>query len=262
MPKILTKLRIDEISSVDRGAGEGCRIMLYKRDGGKPMVGKPDGWDTPLMFNDVMKMRKLSEVAADEADVRDEPGEDKLTPKLRAMVDAMLVAVPTLDRQTAQHFLLHHPRGRHLANHLNELSKGDTMTTQVDIRKLIPVLEEGLLARAKNEMRDGETEARAFTRIYENDVDFRKSWATVTEAKQLLLLSKSTVPNLMSTTPVATEVGNTLVEDDSAAAVAELQALAEKQHRTFEQVFLDPDNGAIADRTYGRSANWHSAAYR
>lgn len=32
MPRILHKLRIDEISSVDRGAGDGCKIVLYKRD--------------------------------------------------------------------------------------------------------------------------------------------------------------------------------------------------------------------------------------
>jgi hypothetical protein len=32
MPKVLTKLRIDEISAVDRGAGEGVKILLMKRD--------------------------------------------------------------------------------------------------------------------------------------------------------------------------------------------------------------------------------------
>jgi hypothetical protein len=32
MPKVLTKLRIDEISAVDKGAGEGCKVVLYKRD--------------------------------------------------------------------------------------------------------------------------------------------------------------------------------------------------------------------------------------
>jgi hypothetical protein len=32
MPKVLTKLRVDEISAVDRAAGEGTRIVLYKRD--------------------------------------------------------------------------------------------------------------------------------------------------------------------------------------------------------------------------------------
>jgi hypothetical protein len=32
MPKLLTRLRIDEISSVDSGAGEGVKIVLAKRD--------------------------------------------------------------------------------------------------------------------------------------------------------------------------------------------------------------------------------------
>ena len=31
-PKILTQLRIDEISCVDRGAGDGVKIVLMKRD--------------------------------------------------------------------------------------------------------------------------------------------------------------------------------------------------------------------------------------
>ena len=134
----------------------------------------------------------------------------------------------------------------------------------LDIRKIIPIIEEGLLAQAKLGKRDGESDAKAFDRLYMNDIEYRKKWASLTEMQQLMSLTKarSTVPNLMSTEPVSTEVGNTLVEDDSLKAVAELKALAEKQHRTFEQVFLDPDNGEIADRTYGRSANWHSAAYR
>jgi hypothetical protein len=32
MPKVLTQLRIDEVSAVDRGAGDGVRIMLMKRN--------------------------------------------------------------------------------------------------------------------------------------------------------------------------------------------------------------------------------------
>jgi hypothetical protein len=38
MPKLLTRLRIDEVSAVDRGAGDGVKIMLMKRDG--DVVGK------------------------------------------------------------------------------------------------------------------------------------------------------------------------------------------------------------------------------
>jgi hypothetical protein len=32
MPRILTKLKVHEISAVDRGAGEGVRVVLMKRD--------------------------------------------------------------------------------------------------------------------------------------------------------------------------------------------------------------------------------------
>src|SRR5262249_52693646 len=32
--KVLTRLRINEVSLVDRGAGEGCKILISKRDDG------------------------------------------------------------------------------------------------------------------------------------------------------------------------------------------------------------------------------------
>src|SRR5262245_10642415 len=31
--KVLTRLRIDEVSMVDRGAGESCKVIISKRDG-------------------------------------------------------------------------------------------------------------------------------------------------------------------------------------------------------------------------------------
>jgi hypothetical protein len=54
MPKILTRLRIDEVSAVDRGAGEGVKIVLMKRD------------DTGRSFNDFMA----------KADAADDGGND------------------------------------------------------------------------------------------------------------------------------------------------------------------------------------------
>jgi hypothetical protein len=33
MPRVLKDLHITEVSSVDRGAGEGVKVMLIKRDG-------------------------------------------------------------------------------------------------------------------------------------------------------------------------------------------------------------------------------------
>jgi hypothetical protein len=39
MPRILTKLKIDEVSAVSRGAGQGCTVVLAKRDDEKPPEG-------------------------------------------------------------------------------------------------------------------------------------------------------------------------------------------------------------------------------
>lgn len=88
MVKKLTKLRIDEVSSVDRGAGEGCRILLFKRD--------------------------------DESPNDDDDSQSTVADKLDGMVDAMLLAAPTLDRQEAAHYLIHTAHGRRLYEHLSK----------------------------------------------------------------------------------------------------------------------------------------------
>jgi hypothetical protein len=115
---------------------------------------------------------------------------------------------------------------------------------EVNLMKLAAVMEDALNAQVTK--RDGESFAQSFSRRYESDIDFRKSWATVTEAKQMMALSKG----MASLEPTSTSVGSTLVADDSAEAVRLLQEMCEKQHRTFEQVFADPANAKLAARTY------------
>jgi hypothetical protein len=227
--RILKNLRIDEVSCVLKGANQGAQVLIRKND------------DGPLMFNDIMLAK-----AAD-----DDPDDNKVSAKLNAMVDAMIAAAPSLDRQAAAHYLLHDAHGRRLAEHLNNLSKGETIMPQVDILKIATILEDGLNAQVTK--RDGESFAHAFSRRYETDVDFRKSWATVTEAKQLVGLSKG----MASLTPTSTEVGNTNVSDDSAEAVRLLQEMAAKNGRSFESVFSDPANAKLASRTY--TANHRSS---
>ncbi len=108
----------------------------------------------------------------------------------------------------------------------------------MDMQKLVSVMEEALLARAPN--------PKDFAKLYETDLSFRKQWATVTEAKQMLALSKG----MATLTPTSTGVGNTNVSDDSAEAVRQLQQMCEKQGRSFDQVFADPANSALAQKTY------------
>ena len=191
----------------------------------------------------------MRKAAAD--DIQDD---DKVSAKLRAMVDAMIAAAPTLNRQQAAYYLLHTPHGRRLAEHLNNLSKGETVMPQVDIRKFVAILEDGLMAQAKLHKRPDESEAKCFSRIYESDIDFRKQWRDLTEVKHSMALSKG----MATLEPTSTSVGDTNVSDDSAEAVRLLGEMAAKNGRSFESVFSDPANAKLALQTY--TANHRSSA--
>jgi hypothetical protein len=233
----LTKLRIDEISSVDRGAGENCRIILMKRDA-------PQG---VMFFNDIMLAK------ADTSDVlrgpRDEPDDKKLSAKLDEIVAEIIVASPSLHPNRARRWLLHTPHGRELLLQ-HATKKRENIMPQVNMMKLATVMEDALNAQVTK--RDGESFAQAFSRRYENDIDFRKSWAAVTEAKHL-----SVMKGMATLEPTSTSVGNTNVSDDSAEAVRLLQEMAAKNGRSFETEFADPANAKLASRTY--TANHRSS---
>lgn len=56
MPRILRNLKINEVSSVDRGAGEGVKVMLMKR-------AKPLAFDVQITTLDVMKFKDAADRA-------------------------------------------------------------------------------------------------------------------------------------------------------------------------------------------------------
>jgi hypothetical protein len=130
MPRKLTQLRIDEVSSVDKGAGEGVKIVLMKRDNSVD--------DPPYLFEDIMKRRKrqspFAHISLHKAD--DDISDDDPF-NLRAMANVLVTAGRFPDLETATDHLLHNAHGRRLAEHLNNLAKGNTsMTEQVDIFKV------------------------------------------------------------------------------------------------------------------------------
>lgn len=246
MPRILRNLRIDEVSCVLKGANPGSKVLIRKS------ADKPDFWDVPpqpRLFNDVM-LRKLADEPRDDDD--DDPqrtntidDDKKLSGKLRQMVAALITAAPSLREDQAMHFLLHSPTGRKLAEHLNNLAKRkDPPMPQVNIVKLIEVTEQGLMASVTR--RDGESYAKSFSRRYETDIDFRKQWAALTDAKHLMALGKG----MASLTPTSTSVGDTSVADDSAEAVRLLSEMAARNGRSFETEFSDPANVKLVRRTY------------
>ena len=249
MTRILTKLRIDEVSSVDKGAGEGVKIVLLKRDNSDD--------DPPYLFDDIMKRRNrkspFAHISLHKADVDDDVTSDhagdtdkKLSVQLDEIVAEMIAAAPSLHPNRARRWLLHTPSGRELlVQHTTK--KKETQMPQVDILKLIGVIEDGLMAQARLHKRHDESEAKAFSKLYENDIEYRKRWAALTDAKMTLSMAKKTTATM---TPTFTEVGDTNVADDSAEAVRLLQEMAEQSGKSFEVVFSAPENKKLAARTY------------
>jgi hypothetical protein len=130
MPRILTKLKINEVSSVDRGAGEGVKIVLMKRD---------DSDDPPYLFNDIMLCK--AEASDPLRGPRDEPDDQNLSAQLDEIVAEMIVARPSLHPNRARRWLLQTESGRALlAQHTtkklltSDINKGNI--PMVDIFKL------------------------------------------------------------------------------------------------------------------------------
>jgi hypothetical protein len=221
------------------------------------------GWGLKKMFESI----PFSKLNITEQRTNTIPDDDKVSGKLRSMVDAMIVAAPSLDRQTATHFLLHTAHGRRLAEHLNSISKKkeEEPMPQVNIFKLAniesvreiakhitekdditefdftKILMGHVTAKINNRYvnkRDGESDGAAFERILTAPGNG--------ELRQAYQVTKG----MASLEPTSVEVGSTLVSDDSAKAVAALREMAEKNGRSFETEFADPANSKLAARTY------------
>jgi hypothetical protein len=101
----------------------------------------------------------------------------------------------------------------------------------LDVLEVISIVEEGMMAQAKLSKRDGETDAKAFSRKYDTDIEFRKLDRSITEAKQLMAAAKSgNYPGLMSLEPIVVGGEDALASNDPVKAVAAYEALVDKQH--------------------------------
>jgi hypothetical protein len=216
---------------------------------------------------------------------RDEPDDDKVSPKLRAMIEAIVTHAPivitgrhgkpdiTLNREQTGQYLIHTPHGRRLAEHLNNLSKGETKMPQVDIFRLQKI--DSVYEVCKN-ITSGAVELsefdftkmvtghahitkQPFEKVF-NLPDVQRAYKIVSEAGHLQALGYGKAfPNLMSVEPVSVVVGDTAVSDDSWKASDQLTAKMEEQRRlapwmtatqAWEKIYADPDNKALVYRAH------------
>jgi len=198
--------------------------------------------------------------------------DEKLSGKLREMVAAMIVAVPSLSEQHAMHFLLHHAAGRKLAEHLNSITKKEPIIMDRNLQLQSIAKDFGITRLCKSLVADNDahgisehelttmgmdearkqfpndTPAKAFVKYHDANLEFRKALKIASNQAFGSSLQKS----YASLKPTSVEVGSTETPDDSAEAIRLLNEMAEKQHRTFEEVSLDPENRELAAVAFRR----------
>jgi hypothetical protein len=193
----------------------------------------------------------------------DEPDDDtKLTDKLKQMTRAMVLADPSLSEEQHLYSLLHSAHGRALAQHLNTLSKRkeEQPMPQVDIFKLSNIQSIVEIAKAITKGDANDISEMDFTRMLQGHAALTKRDGESVDAafERILLAPENTelrkayrlTKGQASLEVTSVEVGSSSVVDDSAKAVQLLQEMADRQRRSFADVFQDPANKALAGRTY------------
>jgi hypothetical protein len=268
MVKKLTGLVIDEVSLVDKAANDGAKVMFYKRYGATELHPLNQTFETTFAKVDEPRAgispqrQRLTKIFEDIFTKGNDPRSGQppnapsdapkapLSAQLDELVAEMIAATgDRLHPDRARRWILHTTQGQALlAQHTKK--KEEQPMPQVDIMKLIGVIEDGLMAQVTK--RDGESYAKSFSRKYENDIDFRKQWCDLTDAKHSVLLANSVAMSkgMASLEPTSTVVGSSEFADDSAEAVRLLQEMAAKNGRSFEAEFGDPANSKLAARTY------------
>jgi hypothetical protein len=150
MPKVLTRLKIDEVGAVDRGAGAGVRIMLMKR------ASRPDATpaDTLRAFPNPRSFKVLARMEAEAAivkamadDAPDDPIRAPVSDHHASKVADLLVETGKYPhRAAALDHLLHDKRGQALLGRMHK--KEEPMDIQ---KELVSIMKDhGLHAFAKS----------------------------------------------------------------------------------------------------------------
>jgi hypothetical protein len=144
LPRLLTKIRIDEVSAVDRGAGEGTRIILMKRYEPHVEEARRASYE---------KFLKIFTSKADAADDGDDDAGDR-SDDAGGLADHPVVSLATLlvasghkpDIASALDYLLNTPHGAALLNRVRT-HKGESPMESIE--KLKAERKQKLLAIGK-----------------------------------------------------------------------------------------------------------------
>jgi hypothetical protein len=287
MARILKHLRINEVSAVLRGAGEGCEIKISKSDdrrrgyyGYEHMFkASVDEDELPVdtaenNYDDGAGERRNEDRYQDRKG-RQQEGDiiatSVMPPRLQQMVDAIRAHAPKLSDGEIVHFLLHTARGRAVAEHLSNITKRKdrpTMSRQEIVKRY------GLATIAKGMLKDNDPygfSEHEFTEFMvaqakRKGVSFEK-YFTAPENLDVRRAHQLTKGTLVEVQPISVDVGFTDNGSDWQKAYAQLQEMAEELRQSapyltvaqaFERVFTDQANAELAARAHRRPNAAHA----
>jgi hypothetical protein len=275
--RVLTNLKISEVSSVDRGAGEGCRVVMRKRDG-KPdyeaLFSKifgvkkriHDGYPMP-------DLRKNTDVS--EPDISDEDDDADETERLsrdaedggigshRAGSEGNAGGGSTDQLERAERAMKEKSMQTHselmsavvkrygIVAFCKSVEKGDVRVSEHELTRLI----------SEAAQRENSTFEKLFCAQDEQGVTLRKAINAARDAQFISRVTTKSVedgmPGVASLAPRVTGGRAAQAVNDPKSALAELQKLVDQQraqHPTlteagaWDKVYTDPRNSALVQR--------------
>jgi hypothetical protein len=260
MPKILTRLRIDEVSAVDRGAGEGVKIVLMKRDDTGQSQERQE-----RSFNAIMAKAEADERGNDAGSLLDHP----IVQTARLLVASGHKA----DIASALDHLLNTANGQALLARMHKATdqpaKEEPMDTIFSIMKdagiagvCAAIVAKGSTSFTQAELVEAVTKIaverypeltkeQAFAKVYTDQ------GAEGLSLREAINVAKA-MPFVADLTPAM--VGGTAAQalDDPAEAIAQLKQLGARKWPTaseaqqFERALTSPENAALARRAVPR----------
>jgi hypothetical protein len=287
MPRILTKLRIDEISAVDKGAGHKCKVILMKRDDDTRPRSKPhlERYQRRLRreqyersFNGIMAKADADgdEIDRNVRNVRDsgslpDGGGNASDHHASKVADLLVEAKSHPDRSAALGYLLHSPHGQAL---LQRMHKADQTAKEFNMRSetLESILKDsgpvsvckGIVARGRSPCDEAQLVAvltqhaggdRGFAKLYETEPDVRRA-CSIAKAAELSVFDIEPMivggPDAMNSANDDTEQSAVLL------ATKEIQRIGREKFpflsadQQFARVFEDKNYSALAAQAHRR----------
>jgi hypothetical protein len=273
MARILTKLRIDEVSAVDRGAGDGVKIVLMKRasEPGATPADTLRAFPNPTSFNAVLSLMEAEELA--KADHGDHDAGDRhdrvpVVDHHASTIANLLVEAGSFPHHAAAlHHVLHSATGQALLARMRkaaEIAKDTTMSTESlegILKDFGPVrLCKTIVERQRSPVGEHEL-VMSLSQHVGGDVAFSKLYASEESVRRACAIAKEAMPFMPTMVGGVAPTHEAIDNTEQSEAYAQLVRMAEKMRaaspelsaaQAFERVFSDKRNASLAAKAHVR----------